>query len=92
MLVVSCRYSADVGGGSHRGGGDTSGGLLRLLCLQKVLCQEEEAQEGESFKGWTETEGQGRRWRGRGEGRAAVALHNVLPALYYKPNIFLTLI
>ena len=82
VLMVSCCYSAHVGGGGHRGGGDTAGGLLHLLCLQEVLCQEEEAQEGESFQGWTETEGQGRRWRGRGEGRETIAPYNVLPALF----------
>lgn len=84
LLMASCCYSADVGSGSHRGGGASSGGLLHLLCLQEVLGQEEEAQEGESFEGRAEAEGQGRRWRGRGEGREAITHDTVRPALFSK--------
>lgn len=60
--------SPHVGGRGHRCGRSGSGGVLDFLRFQKMLWEEEEAQDSEGAEGRPSQEGKGRRGRDRREG------------------------
>lgn len=61
--------SSHVGGRGHRCGRPGSGGVLDFLRFQKMLWEEEEAQDGEGEEGGPSQKGKGRRGRDRREGK-----------------------
>lgn len=65
-LILFC--SSHVGGRGHCCRRSGSGGLLDFLCFQKMLWEEEEAQDGEGEEGRPSQKRKGRRGRDRREG------------------------
>lgn len=61
--------SSHVGRRGHRCGRPGSGGVFDFLHFQKMLWEEEEAEDGEREEGRPPQKGKGRRGRDRGEGK-----------------------